>query len=112
MSAIVFISYPWSFGSEAHLVSILESLTANLTITERSDWERFVQRLRDVVDTGRVRRISAMKRLRADDEEWYLDTVTGEVYVYGPPDWPFLPTWDRVDVLGPDQGTTNAQSPQ
>jgi hypothetical protein len=84
-------------------VSILESLTTNLTIADHADWEQFVQRLSHLVQTGRVRRISAMKRLRADDEEWYLDPETGEVYVYSPPDWPFLPTWERVDVLRPDQ---------
>ena len=87
------------------MASILTSLTANLTITEHSDWEQFVQRPNRLVQAGHVRRISAMKRLRADNEEWYLDPGTGEVYVYAPPDWPFLPTWERVDVLGADHKT-------
>jgi hypothetical protein len=94
------------------VASILESLTANLTITEHADWEQFVQRLNHLVQTGRVRKVSAMKRLRADDEEWYLDPETGEVYVYGPPDWPFLPTWERVDLLRPDQQTMPPQPRQ
>lgn len=80
-------------------MAILASLTANLKITDRSDWERFVKNLNDLARTGRVRRITPMKRLLSDDEEWYLDPETGEVYVYSPPDWPFLPAWEKVDVF-------------
>ena len=81
------------------MAGILESLTYNLTITEHSDWERFVQRLSHLVQTGRVRRVTPTKRLKANDEEWYLDPETGDVYVYAPPDWPFLPSWEKVDAI-------------
>jgi hypothetical protein len=107
-----FISYPWGLGIGACVASILESLTDNLTITERSDWERFVQKLNHLVQTGRVRRITPAKRLKADNEEWYLDPETGEVYVYEPPDWPFLPSWQRVDVFGLDHRTMPARPTQ
>jgi hypothetical protein len=84
----------------------------NLIIAEHSDWERFVQRLNDLVQNGRVRRIAPMKSLKANDEEWYLDPETGEVYVYEPPDWPFLPSWQRVDVLGSDHVTMPSRPAQ
>ena len=55
---------------------MLASLTQNLTISERSDWERFIEKLNGLVQTGRVRRVSPLKRLNADNEEWYLDPET------------------------------------
>jgi hypothetical protein len=80
-------------------MSILSSLTDNLTITERPGWDCFMEKLNDLVSAGRVRRITPMKRLLVDNEEWYLDPETGEIYVYSPPDWPFLPKWEKVDAF-------------
>ncbi len=37
----VFFNYPWSLG--ACVASILASQTNDVTITERPEWERFVQ---------------------------------------------------------------------
>jgi hypothetical protein len=54
---------------------VLASWTQSLMISERFDWERFIKNLNGLVQTG-VRRVSPLKRLNADNEEWYLDPET------------------------------------
>jgi hypothetical protein len=81
------------------MTSTLESLAHGLIITEYSDWVIFVERLKDAVQSGRVRKIPALKRVWSRSEEWFLDAETGEVYVYLPPNPPTLPRWKKVDVL-------------
>jgi hypothetical protein len=86
------------------LDSILDGLTISkrpdsLTIVHRADWLIFVQRLEALVQSGRARRIPPLWRALAYGEEWYLDTDSGEVYVYLSPDSPILPQWKKVDVF-------------
>lgn len=73
------------------------SLTDQLTITKYDDWLIFVQRLEELVKSGRARRIPPIRKVHFDDDEWYLDPETGEIYVYVEPDAPILPIWEKVD---------------
>jgi len=85
------------------MAGILGSLTDALTITEYEDWLIFVQRLQELVASGRVRRIPqpvGNKRF-AKEDEWYLDPDTGEAYVHIIPDAPVMPQWVKVDLLAP-----------
>jgi hypothetical protein len=84
--------------------SILDGLTISkradwLMFVQRADWLIFVQRLEALVQSGRVRRIPPLWRALAQGEEWYLDTESGEMYVYLGPDPPMLPQWKKVDVF-------------
>jgi hypothetical protein len=84
---------------ERAMAGILESITEGLTITEYSDWLIFVERLNDAVQAGRVRRVPVLKSVWGRSEEWFLDSETGEMYAYFPPNPPVLPRWKKVDVL-------------
>jgi hypothetical protein len=81
------------------MAGILDSLTHELTITEYSDWLIFVKRLNEAVREGRVRKVPVVKRVWSRDEEWFLDSETGEIYVYCAPNPPSLPIWEKVDAL-------------
>jgi hypothetical protein len=81
------------------MAGILESLADGLTITQYSDWLTFVDRLNSVVLAGQVRRVPVLKRVWSDDEEWFLDLASREIYVYAPPNPPSMTTWEKVDVL-------------
>lgn len=81
----------------------LSSATDGLNISRYSDWIVFVKRLKELVHSGRARKIEPLKRVFAKGEEWYLDTGTGEIYVYVSPDAPILPIWERVDVFSGEQ---------
>jgi len=70
-----------------------------LTITEYSDWLVFVERLSEVVRSGRIRQVPVLKRVWSRGEEWFLDPESEEVYVYAPPSPPSMPIWEKVDVL-------------
>jgi hypothetical protein len=79
---------------------ILLSLTEGLTITEHADWMIFVERLSRAVESGRVRKVPVLKPVwGGSSEEWFLDPVSQEVYVYAPPSPPSMPTWEKLDVL-------------
>jgi hypothetical protein len=92
------------------MASILESLTDQLVITKYDDWLVFVERLNAAVASGRVRRIPAAKTLHIETEQWFLDSATGEIYAYVPPDSPILPAWERVDLLKLGQPNEEAYS--
>jgi hypothetical protein len=77
------------------MAGILGSVTDQLTITQYDDWLIFVQRLEELVRSGRVRQIPAMRTVFLKQEEWYLDPDTGEIYVYVKPDAPILPIWEK-----------------
>ena len=89
--------------SEECMAGILRSVTDGLTITEYEDWLIFVQRLQELVRSGRVRRVPQPvgNRRFAKEDEWYLDPETGETYVHVIPDAPVLPQWVKVDLLAP-----------
>jgi hypothetical protein len=78
---------------------ILESLTDGLTITDYPDWQIFVERLKEAVRTGRLRKVPVLKPVWGPSEEWFLDPETGEVYVYAAPNPPAMPRWQEIDVL-------------
>lgn len=79
--------------------NILASLVQGLTLTEYKDWVRFVERLRQAIESESVRKISVVKVRWSPDEEWILDKKSGEVYVYVPPNPPVMPRWEKLDVL-------------
>ena len=82
---------------------VFRSVTDGLKITEYQDWLIFVQRLQDLVRSGRIRRISPSvgNHRFAKEDEWYFDPETGEAYVHVIPDAPVLPQWIQVDLLAP-----------
>jgi hypothetical protein len=88
----------------------LDSILNGLTISKRADWLVFVQRLEELVRSGRARRISPLWRALAQGEEWYLDTDSGEVYVYLSPDAPILPIWEKVDVFSKPEAPESHES--
>lgn len=81
----------------------LSSVADGLNISRYSDWLVFVKRLKELVHSGRARKIEPLKRVFAKGEEWYLDTGAGDIYVYVSPDAPILPIWERVDVFASEQ---------
>jgi len=85
------------------MAGTLASVTEGLEITRYEDWLTFVKRLEELVRAGRARRISqpAGDRRFAKEDEWYLDSETGEVFVHVIPDAPVLPRWVKVDLLAP-----------
>ncbi len=76
-------------------------LIDDLDIHRHSDWTVFARRLEDSVNCGRARRIKNLRQIYAPSEEWYVDTVSGEIYVYLSPDDRVLPEWRRVDIFEP-----------
>lgn len=79
--------------------SRFESLANGLTLSNYDDWMTFDARLSDLVLSGQAKRVPTLKVLHMSDEEWYLDSSTGEVYVYVRPDDKVRPKWERVDVF-------------
>lgn len=77
----------------------LNSILNDLTISKRADWLTFVERLEELVERGRARRIPPLRRAFVEGEEWYLDAESGEIYVYVSPDAPILPIWEKVDAF-------------
>ena len=70
----------------------------NDRIVDYDDWLVFDGRLNDLIKEGRARKIPTLKMLYMPDEEWYMDSSSGEVYVYVRPDDKILPRWSPVDV--------------
>lgn len=81
------------------MTGVLSSIAGGLNIKEYRDWLVFVQRLEDSVRVGRVRSIPVIKRVWSDNEQWFLDPESDEVYVYVAPNPPVLPIWEKLDVL-------------
>lgn len=79
--------------------SRFESLANGLTLSNYDDWMTFDARLSDLVLSGQAKRVPTLKVLHMSDEEWYVDSSTGEVYVYVRPDDKVRPKWERVDVF-------------
>jgi len=78
---------------------LFESLTDDLTISHYDDWLLFDQRLAELVRCGQAKRVLSSRVIHLQDEEWYLDPISGDVYVYVRPDDKILPKWERVDVF-------------
>jgi hypothetical protein len=81
------------------MAGVLEALIEGLAIHKYEDWLIFDQRLRAVLNSGEARKIPVFRKIWGAGEEFYLDTVTGDVYVYVAPDSPGLPKWERVDAF-------------
>jgi hypothetical protein len=83
----------------------LEAILDGLTITKYDDWLIFVQRLEGLVQSGRARRIPPPPTTGRmwGGREWFLDTESGEVYLYGTPDSPTLPSWEKVDFFSTEK---------
>jgi hypothetical protein len=66
-----------------------------------TDW-KYVQLRRNLeilVADGQVRRIPVFKPLYSgNDEEWYLDVESGEIYALLPSSERVAPIWEKVDV--------------
>jgi hypothetical protein len=76
----------------------------NDRIVHYDDWLVFDRRLNNLIEEGRARKIPTLKMLYMPDEEWYMDSSSGEVYVYVRPDDKILPRWSPVDVFAlPEQ---------
>jgi hypothetical protein len=78
---------------------VLHEITAGLKISNYRDWLIFDQRLKELVRSGRVKRVPTLRKIHFKDDEWYLDPSTGEIYLYVRPDPPILPIWEAVDVF-------------
>jgi hypothetical protein len=75
------------------------SLAEGLVLRKYDDWLIFDQRLKTLIREGQAKRITALKRIHASYEEWYLEQSSGEIYVYVPPDEKIVATWEPVDVF-------------
>ena len=65
----------------------------------------FAARLATAIDQGRARRIQQIREVYAPSEEWFIDTMNGEVYVCLTPDDRVLPEWVKVDVFEQQSAT-------
>ena len=82
------------------MVAILESLTADLTITEYRDWQVFVERLNEAIRAGTIKEVPVLRPgARGRGEQWFSDPKSGEIYTYVHPNPPAMPRWERVDVF-------------
>jgi hypothetical protein len=76
----------------------------NDRIVDYDDWLVFDRRLNNLIEAGRARQIPTLKMLYLPDEEWYVDSSSGEIYAYVRPDDKILPRWSPVDVFAsPEQ---------
>ena len=57
--------------------------------------------INSLVDAGHLRRIAALRMLHVRDEEWFLEPISGDIYVNVRPDDKILPTWEKVDIFAP-----------
>jgi hypothetical protein len=81
--------------------STAASVTNDIDIRKYEDWVTFEKRINSLVDAGHLRRIAALRTLHVRDEEWFLEPISGDVYVYVRPDDKILPTWEKVDIFAP-----------
>ncbi len=81
--------------------SAIESVADGLDIRKYDDWVALDKRIKDLINTGTIRRIPALSTIHMPHEEWYLEPSTGVIYVYLTPDDRILPEWEKVDVFSP-----------
>jgi hypothetical protein len=81
------------------MASFLKSLTADLTITQYSDWLIFVERLNKAIGANKIKQIPALRPAWGPGERWFLDHKTNEIYACLSPNPPTLPRWEQVDVF-------------
>jgi hypothetical protein len=79
------------------------SLDKDLDFNEYEDWKIFDQRLKALIREGKIRRVPASRTVYGVDEEWYLNEVSGELYLYLPPDERVRARWEPVDVFAPSR---------
>jgi len=78
---------------------VLSLLTLPLSTLEK--WKVFDARVTELVNAGFLRRIEPLKLIYARSEEWYVDTGSGETYVYLKPDDRVPPRWEKIDPFAP-----------
>lgn len=81
------------------MAGVLQSLVADLTITEYRDWQTFVERLNEAVRAGIIKEVPVLKPHRGSEVRWFLDPKNGEIYSYTGPNAPVMPCWERVGVF-------------
>ena len=75
-----------------------------LDITKYDDWVVSDERIRHLVKTCALRKIQPLKIVHVKSEEWYLESATGDIYVYVQPDDKILPAWEKIDVFSTEDG--------
>jgi hypothetical protein len=70
-----------------------------LDITKYDDWVILDERIRQLVKTCALRKIQPLRIVHVKSEEWYLESATGDIYVYVQPDDKILPVWEKIDVF-------------
>jgi hypothetical protein len=89
----------------------LASLCEGLNIHHHSDWVVFSERLKTAIHLGRARRFQRLWQIYAPSEEWYVDTVNGDVFVYLRPDDRVFPEWSPVNIFeGKPENTPDGKS--
>jgi hypothetical protein len=77
------------------------SVTEGLDLHHYKYWDLVDERITTLVREGSIRRIPALSMLHVRSEEWYLEPISGDVYVYVRPDDKIVPQWEKIDVFAP-----------
>jgi len=80
-----------------------DPLVDGLDLRSYQDWLVFVERLKKLIATGRLRKIPALKVKPQIDEEWYVEEKTGNIFFYRIPEDRPTAEWKKVEPFAPPE---------